>query len=182
MAGIYLKVDSIMRHTTGHRTKDGVYENSTFSPLSTATGSPVIINSHILGNSVVSDKAEVLNSIVLNSIIADNAVIENVIMIGCTVVGSARVLCKDTTTIQNCIIEEGFWHRSPISYTLPTGVTITEGIDDKVVVDCTNNRISKWLGGAGRIFGRIKGYTEEEMDMIEYYIKQIEEIKKCIIV
>lgn len=85
---------------------------------------------------------------------------------------------KDCVLPLNCIIEEGIWTRPPLTFTCKSGFVVCEGIEDKVIVSCTNNKIDKWLSGAGRRYGRTLGLKEEEIDEIENYVRIIRDSKK----
>lgn len=170
------------KHQFGHRSEKGTYMYSDFSPESVITGEPNIWNSKILGNSVISDRVSMIDCIIYNSIISDDVVLKDCIVINSTITGSTVITGKYEAklVVKDSILVEGIWNRNPISYTLPTGWTITESINDRVTVSCTTNKIDKWLSGAGARYGKLVGMSQDEIDVCLFYIRQIKEIKEAL--
>lgn len=74
-------------------------------------------------------------------------------------------------------IDRGIWYRKPVTYICESGFVVTENVEQLVTVSCTTNTVAKWLGGAGRRYGRILGLSESEIDEIQTYVSMIRNLK-----
>jgi hypothetical protein len=74
-------------------------------------------------------------------------------------------------------IDRGTWYRRPRTYVVEGGWVVTENVGQLVTVSCTTNTIEKWLGGAGRRYGRFVGMAPETIDEIQGHVEAIRDLK-----
>lgn len=131
--------------------------------------SRVVGNASVIGSSIYNDARVFENAVVHNSCISEHAVIR----------GTATILFCEINGWAD--IHEGIWARPPLHFVATGGWSITEGIDDKVTVSCTSNKISKWLSGAGRRYGKLVGMPKEQIDEVQHWVEVIAKAKgiKC---
>lgn len=174
--------------------------NSSISGYPRISGRPTINRSHISGTAQVLGMPYIKHSVlsgncvvngnptIYSSEVGDNArILDNSALWFCRVTGNAMV--TDTAKLvgtEDSPIElsnwdyvcEGRWTRRPLNYVASSGFVVSESVGRKVVINCTNNTVEKWLNrGAGRRYGRLVGLTNEQTDEIQYLVEQIKRVK-----
>jgi len=174
----------------GGLVSESVITDSSSSSYPLITNSTVI-KSHIGGLSFIghskvakffsTGKIRVVNSFGIDVWMEDFSIVENakvfhtLLQDNATVKGGKVVGKRDEKIILggSTVIDRGVWKVAPLNYTSPNGISITENVGNLVTVSCITNTCEKWLGGAGRRYGRMLGFTKEDTDFIEDRVYQI---------
>lgn len=91
---------------------------------------------------------------------------------------NAVLLFNGYTSYQNrsVILRNNLYKQFPNSVISSGGDIITDAPNKEVTVNCITNDYEKWLGRAGRKYGRLNGYTEEQMDEIDRLVRFIKRV------
>jgi hypothetical protein len=167
----------------GGKVFGGYIENSKLFNEVIVSGSPAITDSIVMHRAIVSDHAKCRNSILTDeSRLIDYAMVNHVIMKEFAVIGGKAVVVgvhDERLVIGSYMnIDRGVWFKAPMHFVCSSGFVVTESIDNLVNVSCTTNTIEKWLGGAGRRYGKLVGLDEKQSDEIIGYIEEIRDFKQ----
>ena len=172
-------------------------QNSSMNGFPVITGNPRILSSHISGLSKVSGRTGIYYSVlaesavvadrgfVLSSEVRDSArvtemgrISDVILCEGAVISGDAQVLGTEREPLWiggNTFLNMGVWSKAPISFDCESGFTVTESIKGYVSVGCITNKIDKFIGGAGRKYIKMLGFTDSDADEIYYYVMKVKE-------
>lgn len=158
----------------------GQIMNSNISEDAIFNGSR-LIHTVMRHRSVMADQACAFNSYLGDEArVLDKGSVSGVIMTGhATVCGTGIVIGGSRHLILSGhdYIDRGVWFRRPATFISSEGRVVTENVGQLVTVGCTTNTVEKWLGGAGRRYGKIVGMTKAEIDEVQGYVEQLRDMK-----
>lgn len=152
------------------------------------TGSVVIVDSVVEKSTFDSpEQIAIYNSEVSYSYFKDYSVIFRSFIERLTQLSSgSKILIGDRVRLKyagkfftqknSAILRNNTYREFPVSLVSSGGDIITDAPHKQVTVNCVTNSYEKWLGEAGRRYGRLNGYTKEQMDEIEKLVRFIKRL------
>lgn len=155
---------------------------SSMSDSPMVTDQAEVINSHLYGRAMVADQSRVVSSVVADDAkVLDHARVDFTVMFDHSIVCGTGIVMGSLFSVVSlngyAYIDRGVWTRPPITYITKAGFIVNENIDDLVTVSCTTSTCKKWLSGAGRRYGKLIGMSVEDIDEVEYWVKEIAKFK-----
>lgn len=134
-------------------------------------GNPITVSKSIIRDSIIEFYASVYRSTIIR--------LEKWRKCEIFISENARILPLEKERFfpdTSVILRNNVYYEVPESITSSWGDIITDAPNDEITVNCITNKYQKWLGKAGRKYGRMNGYTEEHMNEIEQLIKQVKKL------